>query len=407
MKPDHKALYKACILVSIVLTFFATACKNESKSEITVLQGSFKQSFTETGTLSAILSAPIIMPRMDYRFGYEFKIIEMIDNGTLVQKGDTLIKLDDAPIQKFILTQKEALEKEKASAQRQAVINQNSLQELQARLRSEEASFDLKKLSMERARFEPKQKQKIKQLEFRQAEIRMAKLKRQLKIKPVMNAYDTRIQEIRVSQKEAELKKAIKALDKMLIMSPKTGLFEIGSNRNHYPPQDLEIGDAVYQGSLIAKIPNVDQMEVNSFVNEADFTKVQVGSQVIIRLDALINVPFNGTITEIARTCVSREKRKVFKVKVVIETSDLRLKPGMTVSCEYICYQGDDEIFVPNECVLKEDGVAFIFLDKGGKTKKVEVLAGRSNSRHTMIRGDVKAGQALIPFKEALTSNSI
>ena len=79
----------------------------------------------------------------------------------------------------------------------------------------------------------------------------------------------------------------------------------------------------------------------------------------------------------------------------------------MTVSCEYICYQGDDEIFVPNECVLKEDGVAFIFLDKGGKTKKVEVLAGRSNSRHTMIRGDVKAGQALIPFKEALTSNSI
>ena len=115
MKPDHKALYKACILVSIVLIFFATACKNESKSEITVLQGSFKQSFTETGTLSAILSAPIIMPRMDYRFGYEFKIIEMIDNGTLVQKGDTLIKLDDAPIQKFILTQKEALEKEKAS----------------------------------------------------------------------------------------------------------------------------------------------------------------------------------------------------------------------------------------------------------------------------------------------------
>ena len=207
MKPDHKALYKACILVSIVLIFFATACKNESKSEITVLQGSFKQSFTETGTLSAILSAPIIMPRMDYRFGYEFKIIEMIDNGTLVQKGDTLIKLDDAPIQKFILTQKEALEKEKASAQRQAVINQNSLQDVQARLRSEEASFDLKKLSMERARFEPKQKQKIKQLEFRQAEIRMAKLKRQLKIKPVMNAYDTRIQEIRVSQKEAELKK--------------------------------------------------------------------------------------------------------------------------------------------------------------------------------------------------------
>ena len=49
---------------------------------------------------------------------------------------------------------------------------------------------DLKKLSMERARFEPKQKQRIKSLEFQQAEIRMARLKRQIKIKIIIFLYN-------------------------------------------------------------------------------------------------------------------------------------------------------------------------------------------------------------------------
>jgi len=393
------------ILISILL--LSPACKKESSSDLTVMEGRFVQSFIETGSLSAILSAPIPVPRMDYRFGYEFKIVEMLDNGTYVKKGDTLIMLDDAPIRKFILTQEESLEKEKAAAKRQAVMSRNAIQELQASIKSQEMSFELRKLSMERAKFEPAQKQKIKNLEFRQAEIRMEKLKRHLRIKPVMNSYDERIHEIRVSQKEAELQKAIEALEKMYVICPKDGLFEIGKNRRTYPPQDLKIGDKVHQGSMIAKIPNVEKMEVNSHINETDYTKVKVGSKVIVRLDALPDVPFDGEITEIARSCVRLDKKMVFKVKVVIETSDIRLKPGMTVSCEYICYQGDNELYVPNECVYADGGESFIFLRKGGKDRKLKVDALRSNSHHTIIKGDVKAGQGLLPFSEVINQTSL
>jgi len=393
------------ILISILL--LCPACKKESPSELTVMEGKFVQSFIETGSLSAILSAPIPVPRMDYRFGYEFKIVEMLDNGTYVKKGDTLIMLDDAPIRKFILTQEESLEKERAAAKRQAVMSRNAIQELQASIKSQEMSFELKKLSMERAKFEPPQKQRIKKLEFRQAEIRMEKLKRHLRIKPIMNSCDEKIHQIRVSQKEAELQKAIEALEKMYVISPKDGLFEVGKNHRTYPPQDLKIGDKVHQNSMIAQIPNVDKMEVNSYINETDYTKVSVGSKVIVRLDALPNVPFDGEITEIARSCVKVNNKMVFKVKVVIEASDIRLKPGMTVSCEYICYQGENELYVPNECVYVENGKAFVFLKKGGKNRKVEVTALRSNSHHTIIEGKVRAGQGLLPFSEVINQKSL
>lgn len=389
----------------ILILLFNGSCTKESSSDLTVMQGRFVQSFTETGTLSAMLSAPIPVPRMDYRFGYEFKIVEMIDNGTYVKKGDTLILLDDAPIRKFIINQQEALDKARAASKRQEVMSMNAMQELESRIKSQEASFDLKKLSMERARFEPKQKQRIKSLEFQQAEIRMARLKRQIKIKPVMNSYDARIQQIRVSQKEVELEKAIDALDKMYIICPKDGLFEIGANNRTRPPQDLKIGDKVHQGSMVAKIPNVEKMEVNSLISETDYTKVGIGSKVIVRLDALPTVPFNGVITEIARSCVTMDKKKVFKLKVEIEASDIRLKPGMTVSCEYISYQGDNEIYVPNECVYKENGKSYIFLEKG--SKRIEIVVERANSHHTIINGNLKVGQGLLPFSQVINQNSL
>ncbi len=391
--------------IFILILAICSSCSEESSGELTVMQGRFVQSFTETGSLSAMMSAPIPMPRMDYRFGYEFKIVEMLDNGTYVKKGDTLILLDDAPIRKFIINQQEALDKAKAAAKRQEVMSKNSIQELESRIKTQEASFNLRKLSMERVRFEPKQKQRIKSLEFQQAEIRMARLKRQLKIKPVMNAYDARIQQIKVSQKEVELEKAISALEKMYITCPEDGLFEISKNNRIYPPQDLKIGDKVHQGSMIAKIPDVEKMEVKSFINETDYTKVEIGSKVIVRLDALPSVPFNGVLTEIARSCVTMNKRKVFKVKVEIEASDIRLKPGMTVSCEYISYQGDNEIYAPNECVYKENGKSYLFLEKG--SKRIEIVAERANSHHTIINGDVKPGQGILPFSKVINQNSL
>jgi multidrug efflux pump subunit AcrA (membrane-fusion protein) len=133
-----------------------------------------------------------------------------------------------------------------------------------------------------------------------------------------------------------------------------------------------------------------------------DFTKVSVGTPVIVKLDALRNVPFHGTISEISRACVTRDQKKVFNVVVVISESDLRLKPGMTVSCEFISSEEPDAVFVPNSCLLREGNKAYVFLDKGGSPRKTEVEAGPYNGFHTMILTDLEPGQKLIPFEEVL-----
>jgi multidrug efflux pump subunit AcrA (membrane-fusion protein) len=404
--PSKPGKMEAKRILLILLAILAFGCRNQS-SEFTVMKGPFRQSFTETGELEAISSVAIMVPRIRWEYGYEYKIIDMVDNGKMVKVGDTVIRLDPSTIQKVIISKEEALENEKAAVKKQQVQMDNNIQELQAQLRTEQAMYDLKKLELERSKFDTENKRKIKDLEFRQATIRMEKIKRQLKRKPIMDNYDFKVQKIKELQVQADLEGAKQVLDQLTLTCPKDGLFQAGNNPYNWPPRMLKVGDRAYIGSMIAKIPDIYHMKVRSMVNEADFTKVSGGMKVLVRLDALPDVAFHGKVTDISRICVTNvDKKKVFKVVVEIEESDLRLKPGMTVSCEYISSETDNALYVPNNCLLREGGKYFVYLKNGGTPDKKEVNAGPSNSHHTLIRGGLEPGVPLVPFETVLNKKS-
>ncbi|TSA36244.1 MAG: HlyD family efflux transporter periplasmic adaptor subunit [Porphyromonadaceae bacterium] len=395
-------IMKAKLIVLVFTFILAVSCGKNQSEEYTVKKGPFKQSFTETGELEAVSAAALVMPRISYQFGYEFKIVRLAEHGKMVKEGDSIIYIDPSSIQKFIISKEEALQNERASSNKQLVQMENNIQEVKAQLRSEQATYDLKKLELEPSKFESENKRKIKELEFKQATIRLNKVKRQLEKKPILDNYDYKVQKIKVMQGEAELSSAKEILNRMVITSPKDGLFQVANSMFEWPPRMIKVGDRVYTGMLIARIPDIFHMKIRTFVNEADITKISMGMKVMVRLDALPTVPFHGMIKEISRVCLPREKEKVFNVVVNIEESDLRLKPGMTVSCEYLCMEVENALYVPNSCLLKEDGKYFIFLKKGTSNRKTEVRVGPSNSNHTLIYGEVVPGQPLVPFEQVL-----
>jgi HlyD family secretion protein len=393
-----KAILKLLVL-SIILV--QAGCKI-GPDEFTVMEGPFRQSFTETGELEAISSVPMFMPRIRWEYGYEFKIVGLAENGKMVKEGDTVIQIDQSNIQKVIITKEEALESARAASKKQQVQMENNIQEIKAQLRTEKAMFDLKKLELERSKFDTEAKRKIKDLEFKQATIRMNKLNRQLERKPVMDNYDYKVQKIKEQQVAADLAGARQVLDQLVIRSPKDGLFQVGTSMFNYPPTNIKLGDRIYTGGLIAKIPDIFKMKVRTSVNEADITKINMGMKVLVRMDALPEIAFNGKITEISRICLPKDKTKIFKVVVEIEESDLRLKPGMTVSCEYVCSETDKALYVPNNCLLREQDKYFVFQKNGGTPEKTEVKAGPSNSHHTMIYSGIEPGEPLVPFETVL-----
>ena len=165
----------------------------------------------------------------------------------------------------------------------------------------------------------------------------------------------------------------------------------------------IRLGDDVYIGQPVARIPDIRTMKVKGFVMENDISRIRPGLKVIVRLDALPAVPFNGIISIVSKVCIERDNKKVFPAVVIISESDLRLKPGMTVSCEYITYEGNDELYVPSNCIFEENRHLYLFVRKRGKLRKTEVKTGPSNNIFTVVSGDLKPGQALEPPENVIT----
>ncbi len=90
------------------------------------------------------------------------------------------------------------LENELADAKKQVVQSENNIQELNAQFKSEQAAYDLKKLEVDRSKFDSDVKKRIKELEFQQEIIKLKKVKRNLDLKPKLDDYDRRISRLKL-----------------------------------------------------------------------------------------------------------------------------------------------------------------------------------------------------------------
>ena len=321
---------------SLVIACFLVSCGKIGNWGTKTEESSGGETIIETGTLEAINNQLFILPRYSL-YWWEMRIIGMLEHGATVNEGDSVIQIDPSEVNKFIVERETNLETQIANLEKMEVTNNNQIREMESKIRNETATFDLKKIELEASIFETERARAIKRLEFKQAEITLAKEKRKLELAKIIIKNDTKIQQIKIRQIEDDIESFTRILPSLTVRTPVAGVFQRG--RNMRTGTLLNEGDMAMPSYSMGNVPELKWMRVNTFINENDFRKLHVGQKVIVRLDALSEVKFNGEIAYIGKLCRQKEQKsrqKVFDVEVKILDNDERLKPGMTVSCEYL-----------------------------------------------------------------------
>lgn len=325
-----KGLLKYLLAVPLFI-----ACKGGTFGHDDTLQNN-ERPLVETGELSAVQTKAFVLPRLG-RFG-SFRIIGIEEHGKQIQPGDSVIQLDPTDVTKYIVERETALESQLASLEKMLVNQENRDSETESTIKSELATYELRKLTLEAAQFESERTKQIKQLEFEQATIALNLAKRKLELNAIINENDLKIQQIRVDQIKKDIQNAYNILPQLTVRTTIPGIFQI--TRNWRSGQLLQVGDEVWRGNAMASVPDLTWMKVDTQINENDFLRIKVGDKVLVRLDALPEVSFEGWVSNIGLFCHAKDpnkpRHKVFDVEVRIKVSDERLKPGMTVSCEFL-----------------------------------------------------------------------
>ena len=316
----------------LVTGLLMTSCSGESNGSGSAAGGG-GNTIMETGTLVAINTRAFIAPRLGY---WEMKIVGILDHGELVSAGDSIIQLDPTPINQTILTKETELETQFAVLEKLMVDKANTISEINSAMRTADATFALRKIELEASQFETERARQVKELEFKQAEIQYASEKRKLELAETRYANELKIQNIKIQQIKTEIQNSIDMLSQFTFRTPVDGVLEV---YHKWGGGHFKVGDVIYSGNQIASVPEFKWMRVETRVNETDFLKIRLGQKVNVRLDAMPKVVFEGEVAYIGKLCrrkESKSRQRIFDVQVKLLKSDERLKPGMTVSCEYL-----------------------------------------------------------------------
>ena len=322
-------------LCVFVLLVFLPSCGLKGSKAAEGIKDKSGHTIIETGELAAVNSKSFPLPL--YRQYSQMRVIGILEQGAFVQAGDSIIQLDPTDVRKTIVDRESDLETQKATLEKMYVDQANDRSEADSRVKNETAALNLKKIELEASRFESERIRQVKELELKQEEITLAKELRKLELSKIIQENDLKIQKIRVEQIKRDIANAYKIIPQLTIRTPISGVFQI--DRNRRTGELVTVGDYIYYGNNMANVPDLKWMKVKTFINENDFLKIRTGQKVRVRLDAMPKVDFEGEISYIGKLCLLKDQKsrqKVFEVEVKILKPDDRLKPGMTVSCEFI-----------------------------------------------------------------------
>ncbi|TDG35264.1 efflux RND transporter periplasmic adaptor subunit [Pedobacter changchengzhani] len=246
-----------------------------------------------------------------------------------------------------------------------------------------------------------------------------------------------------LDQTGANVKEAGANLAKATIYAPVDGVV----SKLSIEMGDRILGTSQMAGTEIMRISNLSSMEVNVDVNENDITRVKVGDNASIEVDAFSDQKFKGIVTEIASssTAVGAASSSVdqvtnFSVKVRITESlegkqQSKFKPGMsaTVDIESESLKG---LSIPIQAVFTDtkkpaddksggnDGnqasmdkqkaklndkavKQFVYVLNANKVKKVEVTTGIQDDQFIIIKSGLKSGDEIVTGPYSAIQNKL
>ncbi len=344
---------------------------------ISVSRGNFVLSLSENGRLAAKRKVTISAPRI--RGG--LTIVKLAKEGSMVEKGDFLIQFDAT---------------EQETKLRDA---QSELKIARANLEKAEAQYemDIKQLELELKKAERNYSEKL-------SEAPIIRKEAELELEIAKLNYDSRkrslkadIEKMRVEVEKAQDKKeqAERDLEKMTITAPIPGLVVYQETWRGGSMAKIQEGDTPWSGQSLIELPDLSAMIVETTVSEVDVSKVQTGQKVDIRLDAIPGPIYTGSVTDIGTLAHRKEhgsQINVFDVEVTIDTTDERLKPGMSAKADIIIDVYEDVLSVPLEAVFERDDTTVVYTQGG---KKIPVALGARNDNGVIITSGLVEGDRI------------
>ena len=363
----------------------SNAAAAEAALTAPVKQGKFTVTVTTTGELRARKFVQIQGPNSMAAQVYQSKITWLVPEGTVVKVGDKIAELDRSPAATRL--QNVMLDLQKAQAEFTNATLDSALTLATARedVKTAEYAVEEKKLAKDQSKYEAPTIQRQAEIDLEKAQRGLIQAQQSLDTKTKQAVAKISVNAADLSRQQNNLKMVQDAMNGFTITAPSPGMVIYVREWNG---KKKGVGSQWYTfDPTVATLPDLTQMESQTYVNEVDVRKLSVGQTVSIALDADPTKKLSGTVTSVANVGEQRPNQdsKVFEVKIDVAHADTTLRPGMTTSNTIEVASIPNALSVPLEAVTSDSGYSYVYKKSGRGIVRQMIATGAMNDNEIVV----------------------
>jgi multidrug efflux pump subunit AcrA (membrane-fusion protein) len=406
------------------------------KGELTfaVIRGEFVSSINEPGD---VLSSSSVEVRCRVRERGGTPILDIVDEGTFVKKGDFLVQLDDSSYRDELIEQKiEVATNRAAVIQAESDLNtaRRSLEEFDNGQFSQEvatleAEYAFAEENLRRAvEYERYSQNLARKGYITRAQLeadRFAVIKAEAEVelaRAKLNVLKNYSQERMRAELLAEIEKQTANLEAsqytLELSEQRLDYFEEQVASCHIvAPTDgqvvyandlegrgdsaivIEEGVNVLEGQAMIRLPDPENMQVVARVNDSKVNMVRNGQPAVIRLDTAPDIEIQGTVRKVADFPLPRRWEQApieYEVFIDITEKNDLVRTGLRAKAEIFVERIPDAVQVPVSAIIQRGDQYYVVVAAGLEHELREVELGPNNESLAVILSGLEPGQRVL-----------
>ncbi|WP_299076761.1 efflux RND transporter periplasmic adaptor subunit [uncultured Paraglaciecola sp.] len=201
--------------------------------------------------------------------------------------------------------------------------------------------------------------------------------------------------DIRKDGHQAKFQQHQSALAKLEVLAPYDGMLVYEKN---WRGEKATVGQTIFPGSTIAKIPNLEKMQAKLYVLDKNAIDLKVGQKVSLALDAYPDEKHNGEVLSVSgfsRTIKRGNPTKYFELVVSLASTAESLQPGAKVSANISVADSQAKLAIPLQAIFNENSENFVYLQDGRKFEKRAVKIAGKNLYFVEVVAGLKTGDII------------
>lgn len=365
-----------------------------SKATYQVKRDEFLDVLEFRGELKAMKTVTIAAPAT----ADNLQILKIIADGAQVHQGDMIVQFDASKTQHDLAEDQSTLKSadaDIAEARAQAVLTEEA----------DKTAVSKARYDVESAKLDASQQEILSKIDGAEAQLKVADAEQALKEAEAKLKSDEMNDQATIQDKvdanakaDFDVKRANEALASTTLTAPASGTVSLVSTWHDMGgPRPFRAGEPAWAGAPIAELPDASSIRVDSRVDETERGRLSVNEPVTAQLDAIVDRQFTGHIETISTIASSDFSAgwpipRNFNLRIVLDQSDPRLRPGMTVHVTVIVNRVPNAITIPAQASFMKSGRTVAYVWDGSKFEERVIHVDRKSRDRLLISDGLRPG---------------